>query len=134
MGMQTGTGSAGLGAIGGRAAARAVRRAHLLDRVVDAIRAAGPGISMDQLAAACGITKPLLYKHFGSRDGLVEAVAERFSDEVAGSVLGHLGRDVPPRAVFAATLEAYLVFIRRDTALYRFLRTHSDPEGIDLLV
>jgi AcrR family transcriptional regulator len=117
-----------------RSATRARRRDQLLSTVIETIRAEGPGVSMDQLAAACGITKPILYKHFASRDGLVEAVDLRFASDIAAEVLGHLTSSAAPREVFASTVSAYLAFIRRDPALYRFIRTNSDPEGLDLLV
>ena len=35
------------------------------------------GVSMDQIAAASGITKPMLYEYFGSKEGLFLACMER---------------------------------------------------------
>ena len=32
---------------------------------------------MDEIAAEAGITKPILYSHFGDKAGLVQALAER---------------------------------------------------------
>src|SRR5437762_1923985 len=31
------------------------------------------GVSMDEIAAACGVTKPMLYAYFGSKEGLFAA-------------------------------------------------------------
>ena len=59
--------------------ARAARREQLLDAAIDLIRTAGPEVAMDEIAAACGITKPVLYSHFGDKAGLGDAMAERFS-------------------------------------------------------
>src|SRR3546814_15026081 len=57
---------------------RGVRRGELLDAAVEAIRVAGPGATMEQLARAGGVTKPILYRHFRDRDGLITAIAQRF--------------------------------------------------------
>src|SRR5688572_6960411 len=61
---------------------RADRRESLLDAAISGIRTHGPAASMDQLAAAAGITKPILYRHFGDRAGLVAAIAKRFADSL----------------------------------------------------
>ena len=52
---------------------RAERRPQLLDAAVGRDPAMGPGVTMEQLAKAGGVTKPILYRHFGDRDGLIQA-------------------------------------------------------------
>ncbi len=37
---------------------------------------------MEVIAAEAGITKPVLYRHFGDKDGLYEALAERYVKEL----------------------------------------------------
>src|SRR6266508_3048551 len=44
---------------------REERREELLDAAERAIRRIGPQASMEELAAEAGITKPILYSHFG---------------------------------------------------------------------
>src|SRR5437870_2004883 len=65
-----------------RSAQRADRREALLTAAIGGIRKHGPSASMDALAAEAGITKPILYRHFGDRAGLVKAIAERFADSL----------------------------------------------------
>ena len=48
---------------------------------------------MEQIARAGGITKPILYRHFGDRDGLVNAIAERFAADLLTSVTTPLTAD-----------------------------------------
>ena len=48
---------------------------------------------MEQLAKAGGVTKPILYRHFGDRDGLIQAIAERFSTDLLTSVTTPLTAD-----------------------------------------
>ena len=57
-----------------RASAAERTRLRLIDAAIDRFAVDGPGTSFDQVAADAGVTKGALYHHFGSKDGLVEAV------------------------------------------------------------
>jgi AcrR family transcriptional regulator len=57
-----------------RAAAAEVTRARLIDAAISRFAADGVGASFDAVAADVGVTKGALYHHFGSKEGLVEAV------------------------------------------------------------
>ena len=49
-------------------------RERILELAVEAIDAGGEeAIRVNDIAAEAGVTVPTLYRHFGSRDGLVEA-------------------------------------------------------------
>ena len=115
---------------GGVAAQRSRRREELLDAAIEAIRIHGPGATMEQLARGGGVTKPILYRHFGDRDGLIEAIAERFSADLMLDVSSHLRVGTEPRAVVVATVEAYVGFLEREPELYGFLvqQPHPRPE------
>jgi AcrR family transcriptional regulator len=114
----------------GRDDRRAERRQQLLKAAVSAIREIGPGVTMEQLANAGGVTKPILYRHFGDRDGLIGAIAERFSADLLSSVTAPLSSDADARALLLATVDAYVSFIERETNLYRFMVQHP-PERSD---
>ena len=100
---------------------RAARRNELLDAAVVVIRRAGPGASMDAMAAEAGITKPILYRHFTDRAGLVTAVADRFADALTTELDAALLSNQGPRDVLVQTIDAYLAFVERDPSLYRFV-------------
>jgi AcrR family transcriptional regulator len=100
---------------------REARRAQLLEDAIEAIREVGPGVTMEQLARRGGVTKPILYRHFRDRDGLVSAIADQFSAQLLASVQSALSSSAEPRALLEGTVDAYLAFIERDPALYRFL-------------
>jgi AcrR family transcriptional regulator len=119
----------GLGA-DGRDDRRAERRTQLLDAAVGAIREIGPGATMEQLANAGGVTKPILYRHFGDRDGLIQAIAERFSRDLLTSVTAPLTADSDARELLRSTVDAYVSFIERDPNLYRFMMLQQ-PERAD---
>jgi AcrR family transcriptional regulator len=111
-----------------RVARRAARRAELLDAAVRAIRRDGPGVSMDTIAAEAGVTKPIVYRHFGDRDGLAAAIADQFGTELVAELDAALAQDLPPEELLRATVDAYLAFVERDPRLYRFLLGRvSDP-------
>lgn len=79
---------------------------------------------MDQLAAEAGITKPILYSHFGDRAGLAQALAERTSEQVIAAVNGALQSAAAtgsPQAVARAGIKAFSDFVERDPNVYRFL-------------
>ncbi len=114
------------------ARAKAARREELLDAAVAAVRRDGPGVTMDQIAAACGVTKPIIYRHFGDRDGLVMAMALRFVAALVGALTPQLARRDAPRDLLASTIDAYLVLLEGDTHLYRFLSV-NEPGKRDLV-
>lgn len=107
--------------VGARLRARAARREELLGAVISAIRRHGPGVTMEEIAAEAGITKPILYRHFGDRDGLVLALADRFSADLLFELEQALDRDASPRTLIATTIDAYVRFVEHETPLYRFL-------------
>ena len=108
-------------------AERAERRAELLDAADRVISTAGPAASMRSIAAAAGITKPILYRYFGDKGGLYQALAERYLDPLVASVrtaLTDSGDDDRVRA----TVDAYLRFIEAQPQVYRFLLHRAPSE------
>ena len=100
---------------------REARRAALLDAAVEAIRRHGPDASMEDLAKAAGVTKPILYRHFGHRDGLTTALATRFSLGLQDTLQQAMAAGNAPRETLEKTIDAYLEFVERDPEVYRFL-------------
>ena len=56
---------------------RRKRRAQMVQAAMDAVRRHGAGVSVAEIAAAAGITKPVLYRHFTDRADLQRAVGEQ---------------------------------------------------------
>ncbi|MGO9558161.1 MAG: TetR/AcrR family transcriptional regulator [Acidimicrobiales bacterium] len=111
------------------------RREELLAAALGVIRRVGPAASMDEMAAASGITKPVLYRYFGDRDGLIAAVADRFSADLVARLEGRLAgaASEEPHVLVRAAIESYVAFIEEDPALYAFL-TQQAPLGGPALV
>ncbi len=106
------------------------RRDELLAAALDVIRRVGASASMDEMAAEAGITKPVLYRYFGDRDGLITAVAERFSDAIVTRLEQALADAAmkDPEVLIRAAIESYVAFIEEDPDLYGFL-TQQAPLG-----
>ena len=92
---------------------------------------------MDEIAAEAGITKPILYSHFGDKAGLMQALARRVAGQINRAVSEALTRSGDPSAIVASTIEAFCTFIEREPELYRFLvqtaRHESDVAGPRLM-
>jgi AcrR family transcriptional regulator len=116
-----------------RTARRAARRVELLDAAVRAIRRDGPMVSMDVIAAEAGVTKPIVYRHFGDRVGLASALAEQFGAALVAELDEALTQDLPPEQLLRATIDTYLAFVERDPQLYSFLVGRlGAPVGTDV--
>ncbi len=70
----------------------AERRLHILEAAAEVFASRGyDGTRMSDVAEAAGVTKPLLYKYFSSKDALFRAYSERegerFVDELRGAMV-----------------------------------------------
>jgi AcrR family transcriptional regulator len=67
-----------------QARADAIRnRTNILDAAREQITLHGPGIGMDEIAAAAGVAVGTLYRHFPTKTDLVSAVIAEYVDDVA---------------------------------------------------
>jgi AcrR family transcriptional regulator len=103
-----------------RARQRKRRREELLDVADRVIQARGTSVSMDEIASEAGITKPVLYRHFGDKDGLYEALTRRYVDDLTNALRPADATD-DPRSRLAAAIDAYLAYVEREPERYRFL-------------
>jgi len=110
---------------------RAARREALLDAAVECIRREGPGASMEDIATAAGVTKPILYRHFRHRADLEDAIAERFTEDIARRLRRIMSRSGDPHVVLATAVDAYVRVVERDAEIYRFLVRGGRPSVSD---
>lgn len=115
---------------------RAQRRVELVDASIKAIRRHGAGVGMDEIAAAAGTSKTVVYRHFSDRAGLYQAIAER----VEGQILRDLSAPVVSeesagsddgKALLRGLIEPYLRLVERDPELYRFIVAPPPGSGSD---
>ena len=100
----------------------AERRRQLLDVALEVFAAGGfHGTSMDDVAAAAGVTKPVLYQHFGSK----RALYIELLNDVGGQLMDVIAKaaaeaDGPHRQVEAG-FRAYFRYVERREPAFRLL-------------
>jgi AcrR family transcriptional regulator len=111
------------------------RRDELSAAALEVIRRVGPAASMNEMAAKAGITKPVLYRYFGDRDGLIASVAERFAQDLVARLKKALdgAPDEHAESLIWGAIESYVAFIEEDPGLYGFL-IHQAPLGSPAMV
>ncbi|MYR41637.1 TetR family transcriptional regulator [Streptomyces sp. SID5910] len=97
------------------------RRRELLEAADRVVLRDGPQASMNAIAAEAGITKPILYRHFGDKGGLYAALAQRHTDALLDSLRAALDAPAERRRRVEATLDTYLAAIEARPQVYRFL-------------
>ncbi|MCX4868686.1 TetR/AcrR family transcriptional regulator [Streptomyces sp. NBC_00257] len=102
------------------------RRRELLEAADRVVLRDGPGASMNAIAAEAGITKPILYRHFGDKGGLYRALAKRHTDALLIALRAALDAPAERRRRVESTLDTYLAAIEARPQVYRFLMHPSD--------
>ncbi|MEI7031635.1 TetR family transcriptional regulator [Streptomyces pratensis] len=106
------------------------RRRELLEAADRVVLRDGPKASMNAIAAEAGITKPILYRHFGDKGGLYRALAKRHTDALLSALRAALDAPADRRKRVESTLDTYLAAIEARPQVYRFLMHPSDsPAG-----
>ena len=77
--------------------------------------------SVDAIAADAGVSKMTIYSHFGSKEGLFEAVVRERTERVVGGLEGAEALDPrQPQKVLLAIGEQFLALTREEAALGKF--------------
>ncbi len=105
------------------------RRRELLEAADRVVLRDGPEASMNAIAAEAGITKPILYRHFGDKSGLYRALAKRHTDALLETLRTALDSPGSRRDRVEATLDAYLSAIEARPQVYRFLMHPTEREA-----
>ncbi len=77
------------------------------------------GLTTAKVAAASGQNKALIPYYYGSKQGLVAAVARRVSETLTDEVLGQVGEPSSPRDLIEAITEGVWRAMDRDAGLQR---------------
>lgn len=107
---------------------RAVQAAGTRERIVDAsiaVLARGPDeLSIPAVASEAGVSVPTVYRHFSSKKALVDAVYDRYSDEIDVSWPGN-----PPTTVDDFLARVPGVFARQARLPTALRKVMSGPAG-----
>jgi AcrR family transcriptional regulator len=110
--------------VDGRQQRRAERRAEMVQAAMSAVRTHGPGVSVAEIAAAAGITKPVLYRHFDDRSDLQSAVGRQAAEMLVARIAPALQIDGEPTEVIRGIIDAFLGGIEDEPELWRFVAHH----------
>jgi AcrR family transcriptional regulator len=89
-------------------------------------RGYGP-VTMEEVAAAVGVTKPLLYNYFGNKERLYLACMEPAGEALVAAVVGAVERTSTPREALRAGIHAFFAFVDQDRGSWRVLFDETLP-------
>jgi AcrR family transcriptional regulator len=99
----------------------AERRELILHAAMNRFGAAGfDGTRLDDVAADVGVTKPILYRHFGSKKDLYLAVLERHREDLPG-FLEDLPAESTLEELARAILDGWLAYAYENRQRWRML-------------
>lgn len=98
------------------------RRRQLLDVACAVFAARGfHATAMDDVAEAAGVTKPVLYQHFGSKRALYRELLEEVDRDLLDRLRDATGRAATPRGRVEAGFAAYFRFVTEHRDRFRLL-------------
>ncbi len=86
-------------------------------------------VKMDEIAAAVGVTKPLLYNYFGNKEQLYISCMERAGDSLTATVAESVAASANPGEALGAGVRAFFAFLDSDRAAWAVLFDETLPRG-----
>ena len=107
---------------------RADRRDQLVATAEQVFLASGvAAASMDEVAERAGVTKPVLYDHFGSKDGLLAAVVTRSGERLLAVIAEAFTGTTDPELALRQGLTAYFRFVDANEGAWSLLLQEVTP-------
>jgi AcrR family transcriptional regulator len=109
---------------------RADREQQLLDVAERTLVELGyAATTMDEVARRAGVTKPLLYDHFGSKDGLIVACIGRVRADVLKTCQEAVATGTSQREMFALGIRAFFDYIAQHQRAWSVLLAEGQLTG-----
>jgi AcrR family transcriptional regulator len=89
-------------------------------------------VTMDEVAAAVGVTKPLLYNYFGNKERLYFACMRRAGDALVAMILETVADTTNPSEALNDGLRAFFSFLDADRAAWAVLFDETLPHSGEL--
>lgn len=108
------------------------RRSQLVDvgRGLFALRGLD-GTTIEEIAAAAGVSKPVIYEHFGSKEGLYTQVVDGEFRILLASINDALTEEAKPRVLVERAALALLTYIEDRTDGFRILMRDAPPSQLE---
>ena len=84
-------------------------------------------VTMDEVAQAVGVTKPLLYNYFGNKERLFLACLKMAADRLESSVVDAVSRTSTPDEALREGLKAFFSFVAVERETWRVLYDEAVP-------
>jgi AcrR family transcriptional regulator len=98
------------------------RREQILDVALDVFASAGfHGASMNDVAVAAGVTKPVLYQHFDSKRDLYKALIDEVGSRLLDSIAKATAEATDGKSTTELGFRAYFRWVAEDHAAFRLL-------------
>ncbi len=85
------------------------------------------GTTVEEIAAKAGVSKPMVYEHFGGKEGLYAVVVDREIAALLEGITGALTADLSSREILERAATALLDYIESSTDGFRILVRDSPP-------
>jgi AcrR family transcriptional regulator len=109
------------------------RRRQLIDVALETFARNGlEATTMDDIASAAGVTKPLLYQHFRSKRALFLELLGDVADELREEITSAASTAPSPRLAVVAGFSAYFHYALEHESAFRLLFDRSVPHDGEL--
>ena len=88
-------------------------------------------VTMDEVAARVGVTKPLLYAYFGNKERLYLACMEPAAEALVATVADAVRASQSPAEALRAGVHAFFAFVDADRSAWRVLFDETLPAGAE---
>lgn len=86
------------------------------------------GASVEEIASRAGVSKPIVYEHFGGKEGVYAVVVDRETSRLLEMITSRLGPGLGAREQVRSSAMAFLDYIEDDPDGFRVL-TRDSPSG-----
>lgn len=87
------------------------------------------GATVEEIAARAGVSKPVLYEHFGGKEGIYAVVVDRESTRLLDKITSYIHGEAGGRQMVHASAMAFLHYIEEDPDGFRVL-TRDSPSSL----
>lgn len=109
------------------------RRRQLFDVALSLFAERGyAATTMDDIAEAAGVTKPLVYQHFESKRALYLEIANDISDQLIDAISDAVRRAAGPRQQVEEGFAAYFSLVVNKESAFRLLYGRDAPDDPEL--